>query len=99
MSDGIDLLLFFSISAASITHSVSSTTRTVYRLTSFGSEIVVLENAAAFQEIWPCLHLPRTRIGWNGGLSGTGGFAGGFKDKAILVKFPHFGGVNHTQIK
>jgi hypothetical protein len=31
-------------------------------------------------------------------LPGAGGFAGGFRNKAILVKFPHFGGVNHTQL-
>jgi hypothetical protein len=44
-----------------------------------------------FREILPCLRLPGTDIGRNGGTPSDGDFAGGFRDKAIRVKFPHFG--------
>jgi hypothetical protein len=58
---------------------------------------VIFESVAAFQGNRVCLRLPGTGIGWNGGLPAAGGFAGGLRDKAIFVKFPHVGGVTHTQ--
>jgi hypothetical protein len=46
------------------------------------------------REIW----LLFTSIGGNRGLAGDGGFAGRFRDKAILVKFPHLGFGNSTYL-
>jgi hypothetical protein len=64
----------------------------------FGNEIVVFESVAAFQGNIACLRLPGTGIGRNEGLPGVRGFDGGFKDKAILVKFPHLGFGNSTYL-